>query len=407
MSCNKLNVILLGGQKGSDGIYAVHRNVLFSPVGKLIADALPKKCCLTYARQQSEPELDGISSIVCPDDADFTKMISTGIEGMQGDVLLLSAPMPEISEQEYQMLIDQHCKTGDTVTAMTCGSQDDVWYAALFRINQLREILKFRPQSLTQAVLVCGECNATVGKYRTKEHIVVQTAMDAFCAQKNMQYQINGAWMEQGVTIFDPTYTYISPYARIGRGTTILPGCMIHPESVIGCDCTIGPNTVLHGATIGDRTKVNASQIYESTVGKDATVGPFAYIRPGCMIGNNTRIGDFVELKKASIGDGTKVSHLTYVGDATVGERVNFGCGTVVVNYDGFVKNHTVIGDDCFIGCNTNLVAPVELGDRSLTAAGTTVTRDVPEGALAVARVRQENKKGWNDFRHRLHNKKD
>ena len=149
-----------------------------------------------------------------------------------------------------------------------------------------------------------------------------------------------------------------------------------------------------------------SSQVYESVVGAQATVGPFAYIRPGCKIGDHTRIGDFVELKKAEIGDGTKVSHLTYVGDAQVGERVNFGCGTVVVNYDGYNKYQTVIGDDCFIGCNTNLVSPVRLGDRVFTAAGTTVTKDVPDGALAVARSRQTVYEGWNDRRRAAHGKK-
>ena len=123
------------------------------------------------------------------------------------------------------------------------------------------------------------------------------------------------------------------------------------------------------------------------------------------MVGDGCRIGDFVELKKSTIGNGTKVSHLTYIGDATVGERVNFGCGTVVVNYDGYHKYQTVIGDDCFIGCNTNLVSPVKLGDRAFTAAGTTVTRDVPAGALSVARARQTNMEGWNDRRRAAHEK--
>ena len=182
---------------------------------------------------------------------------------------------------------------------------------------------------------------------------------------------------------------------------------MIKPGSWVGCGCTIGPNTILDCASIGDETSVNSSQVYESKVGAHATVGPFAYIRPGCEVGDHTRIGDFVELKKAHIGDNTKVSHLTYIGDAEVGERVNFGCGTVIVNYDGYTKSKTVIGDDCFIGCNTNLVAPVELGDRVLTAAGTTVTKNVPDGAMAVARARQENKEGWNDRRRRMHGQKD
>ena len=403
MSCNKLNTILLGGKKGADGKYPVQREILFTPTGRLVADALPEQCRLFYARQQSEPELEGIESIVCPDDADFTEMVSTAIEGMEGDVMLLSTPMPEVVSEEYQMVMDQHVEAQTAVTTLTCGALDDTWHIAVYNVDVLRDILTCHPLSLTHSIQIAGEISAKTGACRTHSHIDVRSACDAYHAQKTLQHRVNSALMERGVSILDPEYTYISPYCEIGSGTTILPGTMIRPGSKIGCGCTIGPNTILDRAEIGDRTSVNSSQVYESCVGADATVGPFAYIRPGCRVGDETRIGDFVELKKASIGNGTKVSHLTYIGDATVGERVNFGCGTVVVNYDGYVKSQTVIGDDCFIGCNTNLVAPVELGDRVLTAAGTTVTKNVPGGALAVARARQENKEGWNDRRRRMH----
>ena len=194
--------------------------------------------------------------------------------------------------------------------------------------------------------------------------------------------------------------------AKIGCGTVILPGTIIREGCAVGENCNIGPNTILEKASIGDRTSVNSSQIYESSVGSDATVGPFAYIRPNCVVGDRTRIGDFVELKKSKIGNDTKVSHLTYIGDAEVGERVNFGCGTVIVNYDGYHKNKTIIGDDCFIGCNTNLVSPVELGDRVFTAAGSTVTDYVPDGALTISRARQTNIEGWNDRRREKMGKK-
>lgn len=133
----------------------------------------------------------------------------------------------------------------------------------------------------------------------------------------------------------------------------------------------------------------------ESTVGNGTSVGPFAYIRPHSVIGSGNKVGDFVEVKNASIGDGTKIAHLTYVGDADVGQRVNFGCGTVVVNYDGISKHRTVIEDDCFIGCNSNLVSPVTVRKRAYTAAGSTITDEVPEDALAIARARQVNKDGW------------
>ena len=134
-------------------------------------------------------------------------------------------------------------------------------------------------------------------------------------------------------------------------------------------------------------------------VGENTTVGPFAYLRPDTKVGNHCRIGDFVELKNSTIGDGTKVSHLTYVGDSDVGERVNFGCGTVTVNYDGAKKYRTTIGNDVFVGCNSNLVAPVTLSDGAYTAAGSTITDDVPESTLAIARARQVNKDKWNDRR--------
>ncbi len=212
--------------------------------------------------------------------------------------------------------------------------------------------------------------------------------------------------IQQGVQIFDPLHTYIAPDAQIAAGAVILPGCIIRAGCTIGANAVIGPNTLLEQATIGEGTTVNHSQVYQSTVGDRVTVGPFAYIRPDCTVGNGCRIGDFVELKKSTIGNGTKVSHLTYIGDAVVGERVNFGCGTVVVNYDGYHKYQTIIGDDCFIGCNTNLVSPVTLGDRAFTAAGTTVTKDVPAGALAVARSKQTTLDGWNDRRRALHEQK-
>ncbi|MBQ3548647.1 MAG: glucosamine-1-phosphate N-acetyltransferase [Oscillospiraceae bacterium] len=202
-------------------------------------------------------------------------------------------------------------------------------------------------------------------------------------------------WVRQGVTILDPDTTYIDPRAVIGRGTVVLPGTIIRGASVVGENCELGPNTMIRDCVVGDRTTVNASQINESTIGSDTTVGPFAYVRPGCTVGDHCRIGDFVELKNSVLGEGTKVSHLTYVGDSDVGARVNFGCGTVTTNYDGKKKYRCTVGDDVFLGCNTNLIAPVTVGNGAYTAAGSTITDDVPEGALALARARQENKPGW------------
>ena len=205
---------------------------------------------------------------------------------------------------------------------------------------------------------------------------------------------------EQGVTVIDPANTYIDPRCTVGENTLILPGTILRGSTVIGKGCEIGPNAMIRDCTVGDYTTVNASQLNESRVGSHTTVGPFAYIRPKCVIGDKCRVGDFVELKNSVIGNGTKVSHLTYVGDSDVGEKVNFGCGTVTTNYDGHRKFRCTIGDNVFLGCNTNLIAPVTLGDGAYTAAGSTITDDVPADALAIARQKQTNKEGWAaDFR--------
>ncbi len=199
----------------------------------------------------------------------------------------------------------------------------------------------------------------------------------------------------QGVRFIDPRNAYIGPDVTVGEGTVILPGTILRGKTVIGKGCEIGPNTMIRDCVIGDGVVVNASQLNESTVDDGATVGPFAYIRPNTHVGKKVRVGDFVELKNSTIGEGTKISHLTYVGDTDAGAHINFGCGTVTVNYDGLKKFRTVIGDHAFIGCNTNLVAPVTVGEGAYTAAGSTVTDDVPPDALAIARARQVDKAGW------------
>ena len=198
-----------------------------------------------------------------------------------------------------------------------------------------------------------------------------------------------------GVEIYDPASCYVEPEVEVGAGTQLLPGTILRGKTRIGENCVIGPNALLEDAVIGDGTHVNASQVYRSKIGRNTTVGPFAYVRPGCTVGDGVRVGDFVELKNSVVGNGTKISHLTYVGDSDVGERVNFGCGTVTVNYDRAKKYRTTIGSDSFLGCNTNLIAPVRVGEGSYIAAGSTITDDVPAQALAIARARQSNKKDW------------
>lgn len=199
----------------------------------------------------------------------------------------------------------------------------------------------------------------------------------------------------KGVRFIDAMNAYLGPDVTVGAGSTILPGTILRGNTTIGRDCVIGPNTMITSCSIGDRVTINSSQLIESTLDSDCTVGPFAYVRPNCHIGHKVKLGDFVELKNSTVGEGTKVPHLTYVGDSDVGSFVNFGCGSVTVNYDGTKKFRTVIGDHAFLGCNTNLVAPVTVGDGVYTAAGSTITEDVPADSLAIARARQVVKKNW------------
>lgn len=214
-------------------------------------------------------------------------------------------------------------------------------------------------------------------------------------AEKAMRRRINAWHMDNGVTMIDPERTYIEAGAVIGCDTVLLPGVVIEGNTVIGEDCVIGPDSRLTNVKLGNGVKFQYSTAIDSSVDDNTTVGPYAYIRPDCTIGKNVKIGDFVEVKNSNVGNGTKVSHLTYIGDSDVGERINFGCGTVTVNYDGKKKFRTVVDDDVFIGCNTNLVAPVKVGKGSYIAAGSTITEDVPENSLAIARERQINKSGW------------
>lgn len=187
----------------------------------------------------------------------------------------------------------------------------------------------------------------------------------------------------------------IEPSVKIGAGTKILPGTIIKGKTEIGKNCVIGPNSNIEDSKIGDGAEINSTQIKSSVLEKNVKIGPWSQVRPGCIIHESCKIGDFVEIKNSEVGARTAVAHLTYIGDADVGEAVNFGCGCCIANYDGQHKHRTKIGDHAFLGCNTNLVAPVELEDFAYTAAGTTVTKNVPEYALAVGRAKQQNIDGW------------
>ena len=209
-----------------------------------------------------------------------------------------------------------------------------------------------------------------------------------------LKQRINKKHMMDGVTIIDPNTTWIGHDVSIGVDTIIYPGVIIE-KSRIGENCIIGPNARIVGSDISDYAEVDNSVVLESSIGEHTSVGPFAYVRPNSKVGAHCKVGNFVEVKNSTVGDYTKASHLTYVGDADIGSHVNLGCGSVTVNYDGKKKFRTVVEDNAFVGCNTNLIAPVTVKEGAFTAAGSTISVDVPEKALGIARARQVNKEGW------------
>ena len=214
-------------------------------------------------------------------------------------------------------------------------------------------------------------------------------------AEKSMRQLIAEKHMRNGVTIISPEQTVISAEAEIGRDTVIQPGVIIEGATKIGAQCIIGPNSHIQNSTVGDDTTIHSSVVRDSMIGNQTAVGPFAHLRPDTQLGDHVKVGNFVEVKKSQLGDDSKVSHLSYIGDTEIGKNVNVGCGTITVNYDGKNKHKTEIEDYAFIGCNANLVAPVTIGKNAIVAAGSTVTKNVPENSLAIARVRQENKEGY------------
>lgn len=211
----------------------------------------------------------------------------------------------------------------------------------------------------------------------------------------NERLEILNNLVKNGVEIPCFDGIIIEPSVTIGAGTVILPGTIISENSKIGEGCVIGPNSYISDTIVGNNTKLNNTQSFNSQIGDCVTAGPFVHIRPNTKIADNVHIGNFVEVKNSTVDEGSKLPHLLYVGDSDVGKDVNFGCGCVTVNYDGRNKSRTTVKDGAFIGCNTNLVAPVTVGENAFTAAGSTITEDVPDNSLAVARSRQAIKEDW------------
>ena len=218
-------------------------------------------------------------------------------------------------------------------------------------------------------------------------------------AEKVLRQRKNLALMESGVTIIDPASTFIDAEVEIGQDTIIYPNTYLEGKTKIGADCEIGPHTRFTNMTVGNNVQAHFSYCHDSEICDGVILGPYVHIRPGSKISAKVKIGNFVEVKNSNVGEGSKLPHLQYIGDTDMGAGCNIGCGTITVNYDGKKKFRTTIGDNVFVGCNSNLVAPVTVENGAYIAAGSTITETVPEKNLAVARARQKNISGWKDKR--------
>ena len=251
---------------------------------------------------------------------------------------------------------------------------------------------------ITDVVSILVKAGKTVSAYMTMdsdESLGVNSRLQLAQAELILRNRTNMALMEAGVTLVDPHSTYIDPEVVIGPDTIIYPNTTLEGNTVVGMNNILGPNTRLSNVTVGDNNHIHDSYAHDCEIKNDTVIGPFVHLRPDTVLFDKVKIGNFVEVKNSVVGTGTKLPHLSYIGDSDVGSKVNIGCGTITVNYDGKKKHRTIIEDGVFVGCNSNLVAPVTIGSESYVAAGSTITKDVPSRALAFGRARQVVKENW------------
>ena len=366
-------------------------DLLFEPAALWLAETLRRGgverflvVCHQNDREEAAACFPEDTEIITTGTQDANQRLSAFLAGRTGRVVVVTKPVQLMEEDVKNLLSEQPVQSGDDRESGVCR----IDAAAL--ADALESGADFESALLARADRLGGRSMwlQSVRPLRTGW----RDRMESELLARN-----SGAvrLMEAGVRIMDPNSVYVGPLVTVGAGTVLLPGTILRGKTTVGGACEIGPHTMIRDCVIGDRVTINASQLNESTVEEGARIGPFAYVRPNCHVGRDVKVGDFVELKNSTVGASTKISHLTYMGDADVGRHVNFGCGTVTVNYDGITKYRTTIGDHAFIGCNTNLVAPVKIGDGAYTAAGSTITDEVPADSLAIARSQQVVKKQW------------
>jgi len=320
------------------------------------------------------------------------KMAQPVLGDYDGTILLLCGDTPLVTKESLEALLEEHKNSGAAATILTAHMPDPTGYGRIIR-NEAGSVVRIVEQ-----------------KDGKPEELAVQevnTGMYAFDSEKLWpcldQLSDDNAQGELYITDVvgilvnggDPANTYVAPEVTVGADTILHPGTILEGDTVIGERCEIGPHTRLTNVKVGNDTIIHFTYGHDCEVKDGVDVGPYVHLRPNTVLGNKVHVGNFVEVKNSNVGEGTKFPHLSYIGDSDVGSGVNIGCGTITVNYDGKVKHRTTIGDGAFVGCNSNLVAPVTVGNYSYVGAGSTITKNVPDKALAVGRSKQIVKENW------------
>lgn len=392
--------------------------VLFRPMLCWVLSALdgagvPDRCIISCTGTEGlEGCAEGCAVLAQPD-ADTHPVFAAMdwiAEKKAADIVVLCAEAPFVDAESIRGAYELHTKLNHALTVLASGDRSTMIreqnVSAFFvKADFLMDFYKKTgPEKQATGTLVselsgfADFMHASVGSYeahRKELNLRAENYLDLLRLTDVARARILQKLCGAGVEVVCADGVMIEPGVKIGAGTKILAGTILQGNTVIGEGCVIGPNSWIVDGTVGNGCVINASQIRQSRLCDNVHIGPFTQVRPDCVIHDGVKIGDFVEVKNSEIGARTSVAHLTYVGDSDVGEGVNFGCGVVTVNYDGKNKHRTKIGDNAFIGCNTNMVAPVTVGSWAFTAAGTTVTEDVPDYSLAIGRARQENKLNW------------
>ncbi len=357
--------------------------IVFKPMYEFLKDSLILAGIdNTFAIFKKEERTDGLRNFVTHNE--------------KGDVFISQGTSPFISEETVKSSYEAFLKNDRKATAIVsdfCDSFSAVWMT----VDDFKKHCSFEQEEEISLDDVIGTFD-NIDEFTStnkEDFMSVNNLFEAYELNEYKRKEILKKLMLSGVQIMCTDGVAISEEAVIESGAVILSGTQITGKTEIASGAVIGPNSVIDNCKIGENAKINASHCYSSEIEKGAEIGPFVRIRPGCVVSENARVGNFVELKNVTVGKDTKISHLSYVGDGSVGSEVNIGCGCATVNFDGTNKHRTVIEDGAFIGCGVNLVAPVTVGKDAFVAAGSTVIEDVPDSALAIARNRQVNKNGW------------